>query len=240
MLSRSRFLRLYTDCCRGSTIVDIPSTVSKVVCVARNYSDVVADRSASLESRMRSASIFCKPPSSITSIEPTINISGYTDVVCETELAILIGKGLPRRLGGATKAEVIDSISAIGIAFDLTRKDLQTRLKNEGKPWEISKGFDNACPVSKFCKVAGTDWVNSHIDISLTLNGQLTLRQNTGEMILPIVDLVITMAQHMSLWPGDIILTGTPTKPKTPPRIKPGDELVASLGSLITVKTTVV
>ena len=240
MLQRSRIIRLYTDCCKGRTVLEIPGTVSKIVCVARNYSDDISERSAPLATRMQSAAIFCKPPSSIASIEPTINIHGLKDVVCETELALLIGKGLPRKVCGVAKKDVIESIAGIGVALDLTRKDLQATLKAEGKPWELAKGFDNACPISKFCKVSGYEWAESDIDIRLMHNGKLTLHQTTGDMILPIVDLVIAMTQHMSFWPGDIILTGTPTKPNPPPRLQPDDKLTASLGSYITVETSVV
>jgi len=240
MLRSSRIQRIYSDCCNEGTILDIPHTISKVVCVARNYTDNPAERSAPLDSRMRDASIFLKPPSSVTSIEPTISVSGFDDVICETELALLIGKGLPRMSSGAQGSEVVQSISGIGLAFDLTRKDLQARLKTDMRPWELSKAFDNACPLSKFCKVSGNEWLLSPISVQLELNGEVILSQNTSEMILPALDLIQTITQHMSLWPGDVILTGTPTKPKPPPRIKPGDKLVASLGQYMRVHSVVV
>ena len=240
MLRQSRLLKIYTDCCKGRTILEIPSTISKVVCVARNYSDDASERTAPLDKRMRAASIFMKPPSSVASIEPTINIGGYQDVICETELALLIGKGLPRSASGVNGPEIIESISGLGIAFDLTRKELQAQLKAEGRPWELSKAFDNACPLSKFCKVSGGNWLKSRIDVQLNLNGELVLKQSTDEMILPVLELIKTITQHMSLWPGDVILTGTPTKPCLPPPIKPGDKLMATLGDYMKVHSVVV
>lgn len=214
--------------------------VSKIVCVARNYSEQLTERTAPLSERMNSASIFLKPPSSIASIEPTINICGYTDVICETELAIQIKMPIPRRLADATDQQLVASIGGIGLAFDLTRKDLQTELKSLGKPWELAKAFDNACPLSAFCQVEDSEWFTNPIDISLTVNGKLQLNQPTSQMILNIPELLRTISRDISLWPGDIVLTGTPTKPFQPPRIQSGDRLRASLGEYITIESDVV
>lgn len=215
-------------------------SVSKIICVAKNYSDVSTERAIPLTARMSSAAIFLKPPSSITSIEPTINLFGYTDVICETELAVQIQNPIPRNMVEVTDEQLLSSIGGFGIAFDLTRKDLQNKLKAEGKPWELSKAFDNACPLSELCKADGSDWLSEPMDISLTVNDQLILRQPTTHMILSIADLLRTITRDFSLWPGDIILTGTPTKPHQPPRIKPGDKLRASLGKYMTIETHVV
>lgn len=240
MFRRTSIFRVYTDCCRGRKLLEIPTHVSKIVCIARNFSDIASEREAPLDVRMKEAAIFLKPPSSISSIEPTINLNGYSDVICETELALLIGKGLPRMRGELSHAKIVESIAGIGLAFDLTRKDLQNQLKAQGKPWELAKGFDGACPISSFCEVSDGEWINENLDIQLYLNGELQLRQPIGHMILPVVDLIRTITRDMSLWPGDVILTGTPTKPKIPPRIQPGNEIVASIGDYIRVETVVV
>jgi 2-keto-4-pentenoate hydratase/2-oxohepta-3-ene-1,7-dioic acid hydratase in catechol pathway len=221
-------------------MLEIPPHISKIVCIARNFSHIASEREAPLDVRMQEASIFMKPPSSISSIEPTINLHGYSDVICETELALLIGKGLPRMRGELSHARIMESIAGIGLAFDLTRKELQNQLKSQGKPWELAKSFDGACPMSRFCSVSGGDWMSPDLDIQLYLNGELQLQQQIGDMILPVVDLVRTITRDMSLWPGDVVLTGTPTRPNAPPRIHPGNEIVASVGNYIRVETVVV
>lgn len=240
MFSRTSVLKLYGECCKDRKILSLPDSVSKIVCVARNYSDDPKEREVDLNLRMQNASIFMKPPSSIASIEPTINLSGYSDIICETELALLIGTALPRMPRGVKSTQILDSISGIGLAFDLTRKDLQNRLKTEGRPWEIAKGFDHACPVSKFCEVSNDGWLNDSIEIKLELNGTVHLKQSTSDMILPVLDLINVMTQYFSLLPGDLILTGTPTKPKSPPILKPGDKLHATLGKYMCIETAVV
>ena len=181
-----------------------------------------------------------KPPSSLTSISPTVKLHGYQDVICETEMAILITKGVPRAVFSADEAQLISAIGGVGIAFDLTRKDLQTELKAQGKPWELAKGFDDACPISQFVDVRGSDWLNHPMNVELRVNGKLELCQPTSHLILPVLDLLRAITHHFSLWPGDIILTGTPTKPNLPPRLRPGDKLVAVLGDLVKVEADVI
>ena len=217
----------------------LSNSVSKVVCVARNYSENEGDRSLSIERRSNDAAIFIKPPNSIASISPKISIYGYNDVICETELALSIHRSLPRTLSDLADSTIYESIGGLGIAFDLTRKDLQNQLKQQGKPWELSKGFDGACPVSPFIQFRDFDRLDCQ-RVQLTRNGVIELDEPIGHMILPIPDLIRTITKHMSLWPGDIVLTGTPTLPNPPPRLVVGDTLRAKIGDILEVNAVVV
>jgi 2-keto-4-pentenoate hydratase/2-oxohepta-3-ene-1,7-dioic acid hydratase in catechol pathway len=239
-MSRSIPARLVNECFREKKVFSVPSRVSKVVCVATNYSDDLNRRSTPLGARVGAASIFMKPASSVTSIDPTINLSGYQDVVCETEMALLVGKGISRSSRDLREEELMQCICGVGLAFDLTRKDLQNTLKSQGRPWELAKAFDNSCPVSDFRETSGSDWLDPLMDVKLVLNGELVLCEPIKHMILTVSELLATISQDVTLWPGDIVLTGTPIKPSSPPLIKPGDHLEASLGSLITVRSLVV
>lgn len=232
--------RIFHDCCKGKAISSLdPHSTSKIVCVARNYSDKEAERLAPLADRMNDASIFMKPLSSITSLSPTVKLNGYTDVICETELALILSTPIPRAVPLEDDETILRAIGGVALAFDLTRKDLQNALKSQGKPWELAKAFDDACPMSKMIPIEAVD-LRSPLDIVLKVNGKVELNQPTSQMILPVVDLVRTITRHISLWPGDIILTGTPTLPNQPPRLKSGDSIVASLGSLLVIETEVI
>ena len=212
---------------------------SKVVCVAKNYSHLSSEKSTEIAFKEANASIFLKPPSALCSIYDRINLENRSDVVCETELALLITKRLNR--GTTSEDDIIDAIGGVAIAFDLTRKDLQNALKAEGKPWELAKAFDNACPISEFIPLEShSDLLrNVNTSIKLYVNGRVILSQSVGDMILLPIELTKLISKHFTLCPGDVILTGTPTRPNEPPRLVSGDSLEASLGDIITSRTAV-
>ncbi len=208
---------------------------SKIVCVARNYSLDVVERMTPIERRMSAASIFMKPASSLVPIMDHISLRGANDVICETELALLISREIPAYTQAMTDSDIMDSIGGFALAFDLTKKSVQNELKTQGKPWELAKGFDGACPISTFTE--GREFPSS---ITLRVNGELLLDEPLSDMILPPIDLLRLITRNISLWPGDVILTGTPTAPKLPPALKPGDEVEAELCGVLKVRTNVV
>lgn len=210
-------------------------TPSKIVCVARNYSKDLTEKSSPIEKRFKAASIFMKPSSSLVSIYNPVALHGADDVVCETELALVISRRLPAYGVSPSDSELRDAIGGFAVALDLTKKNLQNDLKAQGKPWELAKGFDGACPISEF--VYDSDWPTG---ITLHLNGEISLDQPLSDMILSPLQLLRLICKDISLLPGDVILTGTPTAPNAPPILTPGDQIVAVLDGAIKVTTTVV
>ena len=222
----------------GTLVSPVMRNASKILCVARNYTDSAEEKSEPLVKRMENAAIFLKPPSSLVPISPSINLNGYTDVVCETEMAILLGSELVRKgARGCSLEEAKNSIAGITVAFDFTRKDLQNKLKGVGKPWELSKAFDGACPIGQFVPTKNRSW-NREL-VQLVLNDNLVLSQDTNDMILSPFELIQLLTQHFTLSPGDVILTGTPTLPQQPPRLQGGDRLVARVGTHVEIRATV-
>ena len=128
----------------------------------------------------------------------------------------------------------VASIAGIGIALDLTLRDLQQQLKKSGHPWEKAKAFDGSCPVSGFVRFDG-DLQN--LAVRLCKNGTVQQDGNTGDMITPVLQLLAYASRHFSLMPGDILLTGTPAGVG---ELEPGDKLTAELGGVITVATAVI
>ena len=123
-LRRLGYLHRFTS---ASKYLDIARNPTKVVCVAKNYSHLLSERTTPLENRMNNASIFMKPPSSMVSIYDVVSVGNRSDVVCETELALLVTKTL--RIG-ASSDEIIESRGGVAIAFYLTKKDMQNALKS--------------------------------------------------------------------------------------------------------------
>ena len=123
----------------------------------------------------------------------------------ETELIIKFN-----RLG-----KNIDSIFAnryyaeIGLGIDFTARDLQRKLKAEGKPWEISKAFDNSAVIGNFLPVTELGDVQN-IQFRLDLNGKTVQNGNSSDMIFQINELVAYVSRFFTLKIGDLLFTGTP------------------------------
>ena len=175
--------------------------ISKVVCVGRNY----AEHAKELNNPVPTSPIlFIKPNSALTPLNVPLRLPQGEQVHYEAELAVLIGSTLRHAdVDSATRA-----IAGLGLALDLTLREVQSRLKEKGLPWEIAKSFDGACPLSPFCVYNGTDLAD--IDYRFLINGELRQHGQTSQMLTPIPELLAFMSKHFTLLPGDVVLTGTP------------------------------
>lgn len=204
-------------------------TLGKIVCVGRNYADHAKELNNPIPNRPL---LFIKPSTAAADMLLPINIP--TDRGCchhELEMAVLIGK----RISSASSAEAKDAIVGVGLALDLTLRDLQDELKAKGEPWERAKAFDGSCPLSPFSSVSDIDQQN--LNITLLRNGTVQQSGNTRDMLFPVIDLIADISRSFTLLPGDIILTGTPAGVGP---LCPGDTITAQLGDIITVNTTIV
>jgi 2-keto-4-pentenoate hydratase/2-oxohepta-3-ene-1,7-dioic acid hydratase in catechol pathway len=99
--------------------------------------------------------------------------------------------------------------SEITLGLDLTARDLQTKCKEKGLPWEIAKAFDNSAPIS-------SKWINisdinlSDINFQFFQNGELKQNGFTKDMIFSIDELISYVSTFITLKTGDLIYTGTP------------------------------
>ena len=97
----------------------------------------------------------------------------------------------------------------IGLGIDFTARDLQKRLKQEGKPWEICKAFDNSAVIGSFIpKEEIADIQN--VDFRLDLNGNIVQQGNSKDMIFPVSELIAYISKFFTIKIGDILYTGTP------------------------------
>lgn len=186
-----------------------PQCLGKIVCVGRNY----AAHAKELNNPIPSEPIlFIKPASSAVTATPEFSIpQDQGSVHHELEIAILIGQALKN----ANEEQVAESIAGIGLGLDLTLRDVQTKLKEKGHPWELAKSFDGACPLTEFVSVdlsSKDDWQSMGLTLGLKLekNGQLQQQGSSADMLFSILPLIAHMSKHFSLQPGDVILTGTP------------------------------
>lgn len=194
--------------------------LGKVVCIGRNYAEHAKELNNPVPTEPL---LFIKPGSCVVGLEGGFSIPlDRGSVHYEAEIAVLIGKPLSRI---PNEEEVLDAISGFAPSLDLTLRDLQSKLKDKGHPWEIAKSFDGACVLAPF--VPG-DAISdlAAIGIRLTINGEVRQDGSSADMIFPIVSVIQAMAGHFNLQPGDVILTGTPVGVGP---LNQGDELVLEL-----------
>jgi len=157
---------------------------SKIVCVGRNYRAHAQELGNEVPTEPL---LFIKPPSALTHIEgPTQIPKDQGSVHVETELAILISKPLSK---GAGQTEIESAVGGLGLAFDLTLRDLQGELKAKGHPWERAKAFDGSCAVSDFVSSDDIE-LNTDLSYELHLNDHLQQKGVVGHMIWQPVALI--------------------------------------------------
>lgn len=189
--------------------------VGKCVCVGRNYAAHAQELNNPIP---QTPILFLKPADAVVGLNPEFSVpTDRGEVHHELEIAILLGK----KLTNATEQECREAIAGVGLALDLTLRDVQARLKENGHPWELAKAFDGACPVGEFISVAH-DFDFTNIPLSLLINNQLRQQGNSASMLFPILPLISHISRSFTLNPGDLVLTGTPVGVGP---LKVGDEL---------------
>ena len=212
----------------AGTPCDLPP--GKVVCVGLNYAAHVAEMGSA---RAAEPVLFIKPRTALAPLAGEIAIP-VDRGAChfETELALLIGAPLR----DCTPSAAMAAIAGVGIALDLTLRDLQKTLKQAGHPWERAKGFDSACPVSEFLAPAHVGDLQK-LEFRLYQNGVLRQHGHASAMLTPVPELLCYMSRWFTLEPGDIVLTGTPEGVGP---LASGDELEVVLADRLRVAACVV
>lgn len=199
----------------------------KAVCVGRNYLAHIKELNNAIPSEPL---LFIKANHCFTAMSETILLPSYGECHNELEVALLIGKSSQECLN-----EPLKMVTGVGLALDLTLRDIQTRLKSEGAPWERAKSFDGSCPVSPFVPI--DDIRNlQNLNFSLMVNGEKRQVGNTENMMYSCEDLLKEISTVFSLLPGDIVLTGTPEGVGP---LSSGDRLCATLEQYLTIETWV-
>jgi acylpyruvate hydrolase len=153
----------------------------------------------------------------------------------EAELAVVIGK----RATSVTAAGAMEHVAGYTIMNDVTARDLQKRERQ----WVRAKGLDTFAPCGPW--LVTTDEIpNPHsLDIALTVNGETRQHSNTADLIFNIPQLIEFISEDLTLMPGDIITTGTPSGVgvfmKPPVFLKAGDEVSINIDQIGTLRNRV-
>lgn len=191
--------------------------VRQVYCIGRNYADHAAEMG--FEATPEAPFYFLKPAESLTHAREIMFPPQTEKLQHEVELVVALksgGQGLT-----AEQAEV--AIAGYALGLDLTRRDLQIINREQGRPWEVGKVFDNAAPIGPLHLIENTGLLTQG-SIELDVNGERRQSGDLNQMIHSAVALIQFLSTLQTLHPGDLIFTGTPAGVSD---LKPGDQLHA-------------
>lgn len=175
-----------------------PCEPTKIVAVGRNYAAHAAEHGAEVP---QEPLIFLKPPSAVIGPGDTILLPAQSrQVEHEGELVAVIG----RRARHLAPGDALACVLGYTCGNDVTARDLQRR---DGQ-WSRAKGFDTFCPLGP--------WIETELDpgnclVSCLVNGEVRQQQSTADMVFDLAFLLQYISAAMTLEPGDVIMTGTPS-----------------------------
>lgn len=175
----------------------------KIFAIGQNYSEHNKELNSTNPTE---PVVFMKPDSALLKNNKPFFIPDFTtELHYETELIIKFN-----RLGKNIEPKFAHRyFSEIGLGVDFTARDIQRRLKAEGKPWEICKAFDNSAVIGNFLPIS--DFADiQNIPFHLDLNGNTVQKGNSQDMIFPINELIAYVSRFFTIKIGDILFTGTP------------------------------
>lgn len=198
-----------------------PVIPTKIVAVGKNYADHAAEMDSDVPEHPL---IFLKPPTAVIGPLAAIKLPPESsEVHHEAELAIVMGR-VARRVRAEDAADFILGYTA---ANDVTARDLQ---RSDGQ-WTRAKGFDTFCPLGPAIDTE-FDPAEPH-QITCTVNDEIRQDGSTSDLVFDIGKIVEFVTSVMTLLPGDVLLTGTPSGVG---RIRPGDRVevdIEGIGTLM-------
>ena len=220
-------------------LAPIPRPTKNIFCVGLNYREHVEEAEVALKNSNipQHPVLFSKAPTTVTG--PDSMVKSYagivTDLDYEVELAVIIGKAGT----GIKKADAYDHIFGYTIINDVSARDLQFRHVQ----WLLGKSCDTFAPMGP-CLVYKSEFANPQmVDITCKINGEMRQNNNTKNMIFDIPTIIETISSVLTLEPGDIIATGTPSGVGlgfNPPKyLKPGDVMELEIPGIGILKNTI-
>ncbi len=172
----------------------------KIICIGRNYSEHAKELKNETPDK---PVVFLKPQTALLKDNKPFYYPEWTqDLHYETELVLKVckqGKYIDEKFA----RKYFDEVT---VGIDFTARDLQSRQKAKGLPWEIAKAFDNSAVIGKFKKADDSKDFN----FSMNLNGAEVQKGNTIYMIFSFEKIISYASQFFTLQTGDLIFTGTP------------------------------
>ncbi|AXG70202.1 ureidoglycolate lyase [Kordia sp. SMS9] len=175
----------------------------KIICIGRNYTEHIAE----LENeKPKDPVIFMKSDTSILLKKQPFFIPDFSEEIHhEVEVLVKINK-LGKYIDQKFAHKYYNEIS---VGIDFTARDLQSKLKAKGLPWEKAKAFDGSAVVGQWISKDQFEDINN-LNFKLEKNNEIVQQGNTQQMLWKIDELIAYVSQYFTLKIGDIIFTGTP------------------------------
>ncbi|WP_443939939.1 fumarylacetoacetate hydrolase family protein [Pedobacter sp. MW01-1-1] len=191
----------------------------KIIAIGRNYSEHAKELNNPIPTV---PVIFLKPDTAVLKDNKPFYLPDFSnDIHFELEVVLKISKE------GKHIAEKFASnyYEEIGLGIDFTARDIQSKHKEKGLPWELAKGFDNSAPISTFIpKAEFEDLYN--LNFELKINNERRQKGCTKDLLFSFEKIISFVSQYITLKKGDLIFTGTP---EGVGKVQQGDKLEAWL-----------
>ncbi len=190
--------------------------VLRVFCVGRNYAEHAVEMGHDPD--REPPFFFMKPAVAVVPGGGSLPFPSATDDLHhEIELVVALRSG-----GTAIAAEgALEHVFGYAVGLDMTRRDLQARAKEMGRPWDMGKGFDRSAPMGTIRTAEDIGHPDAGT-IRLRVNGELRQEGDLAQQIWKVPETIAYLSTLVELQPGDLIMTGTP---KGVGRVVPGDAL---------------
>ena len=221
------------DLAELSLVPPVPAA-ARVLCVGLNYPAHVAEGTFQ---RPTHPSVFGRWTRSLTvSGTPAPVPSGEQGLDWEGELVAVVGQTLKN----VSAVEALQAVFGYAAFNDLTARQTQHRTTQ----WTVGKNADQSGPMSEIVTADEVGDPRDGLRIITCVNGEIMQDGNTADMIFSVGDILAYLSETMTLYPGDLVVTGTPNGvgyTRRPPRLlKPGDEVTVEIERVGSIRTPIV
>lgn len=178
----------------------------KIFAIGMNYAEHNKELGETLYKSEKPV-IFTKADSALLTGGKPFFIPDFTErCEYETEIVVRISR-LGRSIAPRWAHRYYDAVT---VGIDFTARDLQQRLRTQGLPWELCKGFDGSAVLGRFIPLTALERSIQDLHFHLDINGQTVQTGHTADMLHPVDELVSYISRFFTLKTGDLIYTGTP------------------------------
>jgi fumarylpyruvate hydrolase len=205
--------------------------VRRIYLVGRNYADHA--REMGHDPNREKPFFFQKPSDAVLASGSEFPYPPLSsNVHHEIEMVVALASG-GRNID---ETNALQHVYGYAVGIDITRRDLQQQMKQQGRPWEAGKSFDRSAPISEIVPVASCGHPNNG-RIWLTVNGEVRQDGDLSQLIWSVPEIIATLSASFELAGGDLIFTGTPAGVGP---IEPGDRLSGGVQSVGEIEIVVV
>ncbi|MBV0891369.1 fumarylacetoacetate hydrolase family protein [Paracoccus sp. Z118] len=203
--------------------------VHRIFCVGRNYADHAKEMGVEVD--REAPFYFLKHAQALVQSGATVPYPpGTQNLHHEMEFVVVIGAPLFK----AGKDAVMDAVFGYATGLDMTRRDLQLKAREKGRPWDFGKDFEQSAVLSPITRAEGFGKIDGQ-RIWMELDGSIRQDAKLSDLIWSVPEILSDLSHYYHLHPGDVIYTGTPAGVGP---VEPGGRLRGGVDGLAEVELT--